>query len=253
MSADVLAGVAEEYLRLRSRSGLGRPASGRAPTCPVMLDRPTLSGDQLPTCEPLCCIAYDRRPVGMGDGVACGSLARLSAYFSMRPPAVPVQLVPVSAPLNLPALPPRLSTSSPPSHTADLATHLNNESATSDVAEGAQHRQHLQRQQRRPRATPAAAATAKTRGHASSDNYQVTVYRNVSSNSCQKGEGGHETDEWLGGVRALRDSHVRLVLRQLRHIERLNRALDRTNQHSPHRPRSPRSPQSHRSARSRPR
>lgn len=62
----------------------------------------------------------------MGDGVACGSLARLSAYFSMRPPAVPVQLVPVSAPLNLPALPPRLSTSSPPSHTADLATHLNN-------------------------------------------------------------------------------------------------------------------------------
>ncbi|XP_059059739.1 uncharacterized protein LOC131852984 [Achroia grisella] len=34
-------------------------------------------------------------------------------------------------------------------------------------------------------------------------------------------------DEWVGGVRALRDSHVRLVLRQLRHIERLNRALDR--------------------------
>ncbi|XP_052752550.1 uncharacterized protein LOC128201050 [Galleria mellonella] len=34
-------------------------------------------------------------------------------------------------------------------------------------------------------------------------------------------------DEWVGGVRALRDSHVRLVLRQLRHIKRLNRALDR--------------------------
>ncbi|KAJ2954571.1 hypothetical protein O0L34_g2860 [Tuta absoluta] len=34
-------------------------------------------------------------------------------------------------------------------------------------------------------------------------------------------------EEWMGGVRALRDSHVRLVQRQLRHIERLNRALDR--------------------------
>ncbi|XP_073949875.1 uncharacterized protein isoform X2 [Choristoneura fumiferana] len=33
-------------------------------------------------------------------------------------------------------------------------------------------------------------------------------------------------DAWVGGARALRDSHVRLVLRQLRHIERLNRALD---------------------------
>ncbi|KAM3969018.1 uncharacterized protein ACR2FA_003215 [Aphomia sociella] len=43
-------------------------------------------------------------------------------------------------------------------------------------------------------------------------------------------------DEWVGGVRALRDSHVRLVLRQLRHIDRLNRALDRAAPTSSARP-----------------
>ncbi|CAB3258804.1 unnamed protein product [Arctia plantaginis] len=47
--------------------------------------------------------------------------------------------------------------------------------------------------------------------------------RNASS--CVSVAGS--ADEWLGGVRALRDSHVRLMLRQLRHIDRLNRALDR--------------------------
>ncbi|RVE51477.1 hypothetical protein evm_003878 [Chilo suppressalis] len=31
---------------------------------------------------------------------------------------------------------------------------------------------------------------------------------------------------WIGDVRALRDSHVRLVRRELRHIARLNRTLD---------------------------
>ncbi|XP_063634672.1 uncharacterized protein LOC134805287 [Cydia splendana] len=41
-----------------------------------------------------------------------------------------------------------------------------------------------------------------------------------------RGKGGEEP-RWAGGARALRDAHVRLVLRQLRHVERLNRALDR--------------------------
>lgn len=33
--------------------------------------------------------------------------------------------------------------------------------------------------------------------------------------------------KWLGEVRALRDCHLRLVLRQLRHIAHLNHAVDR--------------------------
>lgn len=39
-----------------------------------------------------------------------------------------------------------------------------------------------------------------------------------------------EYQQWKGGIRALRESHLRLVmrqLRQLRHIERLGRSLKR--------------------------
>lgn len=43
---------------------------------------------------------------------------------------------------------------------------------------------------------------------------------------CAGGKRARTPDTWMGGARALRDSHVRLVRRQLRHIERLNRALD---------------------------
>ncbi|XP_061708087.1 uncharacterized protein LOC133518388 isoform X6 [Cydia pomonella] len=50
--------------------------------------------------------------------------------------------------------------------------------------------------------------------------------RPTKHDSNNKGKGGVEPG-WAGGARALRDAHVRLVLRQLRHVERLNRALDR--------------------------
>ncbi|XP_063546848.1 uncharacterized protein LOC134754447 [Cydia strobilella] len=50
--------------------------------------------------------------------------------------------------------------------------------------------------------------------------------RPTKHESYNKGKGGVEPG-WAGGARALRDAHVRLVLRQLRHVERLNRALDR--------------------------
>ncbi|XP_022836074.1 proline-rich receptor-like protein kinase PERK8, partial [Spodoptera litura] len=114
-------GVAQEYLRLRSRS----PPPATTPTCPVLLDRLTLSRDRLPTCEPLCCVGHDKDRVATADGVARSRVARWSAYFSVRPPAGPVQLVPVSTPPKLPALSPRSFTSSPPPHSSDLATQQN--------------------------------------------------------------------------------------------------------------------------------
>nr|XP_049693312.1 serine/arginine repetitive matrix protein 1 isoform X1 [Helicoverpa armigera] len=90
----------------------------------------------------------------------------------------------------------------------------------------------------RDRCTLQAAGGARRAGSPASAGAGARVARHVATQargvSSVRSEGCHlgvavadGGDEWLGGVRALRDSHVRLVLRQLRHIERLNRALDR--------------------------
>ncbi|KAH9630362.1 hypothetical protein HF086_004495 [Spodoptera exigua] len=94
-------GTEEEYLHLRSR--LPAPV----PAFPVVLDR-------LPPCESISSMARDRVPVATEESLARVKLARLSAYFSVCPPAVPVHLVPVSALSKHPTLQPRLSTPPPP-------------------------------------------------------------------------------------------------------------------------------------------
>ncbi|XP_026742122.1 histone acetyltransferase p300-like isoform X2 [Trichoplusia ni] len=258
-----------------------------------------------------------------GSGCSVSEFGRVSAYFSMQPPAVPMQLVPVTPP----ALPARPSTPALPAPdslalTAPIAqiapvgdsTLSDNEKCQNAVRSmlcelmatlpltpsscGSPVRRARQPLPVRPApppptltplpATPPTPdqvyAGYSTRsvspdlaslnhvdnrrpplecdGHETNDTFPLVwldgtrrdVLRDAATqahatvnsrcvNDTQ--ERPESTDEWLGGVRALRDSHVRLVLRQLRHIERLNRALDRAVRppSSPHTP--PAAPPAH--------
>ncbi|XP_049693324.2 serine/arginine repetitive matrix protein 1 isoform X3 [Helicoverpa armigera] len=189
----------------------------------------------------------------------------VTAYYSLRPPAAPLRLVAASRRVP-PALPPHSCTSSPPlpcaapiddercknvvrSVLCELMSGLPMSAASSP-----ERRARLPRVQgfvprsrsphsrspsvrsplsrsphsRYPQARSATPLEAGDRLPSTGAHTPILRDSSVRSEGCHLGvavaDGG---DEWLGGVRALRDSHVRLVLRQLRHIERLNRALDR--------------------------
>ncbi|KAF9414251.1 hypothetical protein HW555_007794 [Spodoptera exigua] len=293
-------GTEEEYLHLRSRL----PAL--VPAFPVVLDR-------LPPCESISSMARDRVPVTTEESLARVKMARLSAYFSVCPPAVPVHLVPVSALPKLPTLQPRLSTPPPPQPAVECNMRCKNAvlsvlcglmstlplplsppaspaaptsplMPTSPVSQtsrtmspaspalspasptwpktpetppistprGVKRIRRFNRnllpsalaKEQNTDSTDSASSTDSSNNGARQRQHQRPRHvatqariKNEPIDESQKGEQERATDEWLGGVRALRDSHVRLVLRQLRHIERLNRALDRA---CPRRPRNSR-------------
>ncbi|KAJ0184124.1 hypothetical protein K1T71_000547 [Dendrolimus kikuchii] len=130
----------------------------------------------------------------------------VSFGYSPRPPAEPLRLLAgehprregglfTSAPLRAAPAPPSL-------HPADTATAS---PGTNEVNDGTM-----------PKADLAAPCACDAAGASPSP----PAPRALSAGQDAKWS-------WYGGVRALRDSHVRLVLRQLRHVARLNRALDR--------------------------
>ncbi|XP_053624049.1 uncharacterized protein LOC128682978 [Plodia interpunctella] len=152
-----------------------------------------------------------------------------SAYFSSRPPPTPLQLI-----VRSPSVAPETAAAS-----ASAQRHTHTSKKAQEWRRGSgkhKNRRHVKTLLRELVASlPLAEGTSSLTSDSCNaplvlDVRHVAVQaitttkpeRNSTRNSFRDcGE------EWVGGVRALRDSHVRLVLRQLRHIERLNRALDR--------------------------
>ncbi|XP_049884501.1 proton-coupled amino acid transporter-like protein CG1139 [Pectinophora gossypiella] len=150
-------------------------------------------------------------------------------YFSSKPPVDPMRIVLVGDPPEYCSTYARVFENQCKIERT-LSLHQSSESEAKNTrvltAFSSPTRREARSESRRKQSSSKCNKAAENAPKPQQVKYRMFQSVNRSYQSRAEGNPAALPEEWVGGVRALRDSHVRLVLRQLKHIDRLNRALD---------------------------